>query len=46
MWTLEFFRNGAWRRDRFFQPVERDEALDFVGRLARFDVPPCRVVPL
>ena len=46
MWTLEFFKNGSWRRDRFFIPVERDEALDFQARLQRFEVPPVRVVSL
>lgn len=44
MWYLEWFSEGRWRRDRYFQPVERDEAQDFLARLQKYTDKPCRVV--
>lgn len=46
MWVLEWLHKGGWRRDRFAEPMEPAEAVEFLGRLQKYTVDhrPCRVV--
>lgn len=43
--VLEWFRDGRWRRDRHFMPMDDWEAaLDLLGRIQKYVDTPCRVV--